>query len=63
MKPNKDLNEFQANRNPTEQTVIAPGQPNERQQHFLVPWRLSANTAESLWQQGEDIGCGSCPGE
>jgi|HubBroStandDraft_6_1064221.scaffolds.fasta_scaffold1520189_1 hypothetical protein len=61
VKPMIDSWNFQANRNTAEHTADPPHQTDEPRRHFLVPWRLNANTAHALWHQGDDAGCGQVP--
>jgi hypothetical protein len=60
-KPMITTGDVQANRDTAEPTAGAPHQTDEARRHFLVPWRLKADAARSLWQQGNDVGCGSGP--
>src|SRR5438105_1002560 len=61
MKKSGELNALQPNRHTADHTAAAPHQTDETQRRFLLPWRLNADTRGSLWQQGDDIGCGSGP--
>ncbi len=44
-----------------EQAAASAQKADETRRHFLVPWRLNTDTQASLWQQGDDASCGSCP--
>jgi len=44
-----------------EQAAASPQSADETRGHFLLPWRLNTDIAHSLWQQGDDASCGSCP--
>jgi hypothetical protein len=59
MKSSNELSSFQAKHDTAEYAV--PDQADEPSRHFLIPWRLKAESGKSLWQQGDDAGCGSVP--
>ena len=44
-----------------EHSVASTRGADDKRVHFLVPWRLNTDVERSLWQQGDDASCGSCP--
>jgi hypothetical protein len=44
-----------------ERAVTSPRRADEAPVHFIIPWRLNTDVGHSLWQQGDDASCGSCP--
>jgi hypothetical protein len=60
MKNSNELNSFQTKRDTVEHTAVVPDHYDPGR-HFLIPWRLKPDTGKSLWQQHDDVGCGSGP--
>jgi len=63
MNIDSNLNSLQANRDGSASIAAPPHKADEQGRHFLLPWRLNADTSRSLWQQRADAGCGNCPAD
>jgi hypothetical protein len=63
MNIDNDVNSLQANSDGSARIASPPHKADEQGRPFLLPWRLNADSAHSLWQQGDDAGCGNCPAD
>lgn len=45
----------------TPPTAGAPRPADDRQTHFVVPWRVKPHPSQAPWLEGDDAGCGSGP--